>query len=34
MLALTHTLLAVPDEAVLDVDTPEALAAARHRLAT
>ncbi|HEU5000655.1 MAG TPA: NTP transferase domain-containing protein [Lapillicoccus sp.] len=34
LLDLTHSLLAVPDETVLDVDTPEALAAARHRLAT
>jgi molybdopterin-guanine dinucleotide biosynthesis protein A len=34
LLDLTHTLLAVSEEAVLDVDTPEALAAARHRLAT
>lgn len=34
LLGLTHTLLAVGEEAVLDVDTPEALAAARHRLET
>ena len=34
LLDLTHTLLAVGDEAVTDVDTPEALEAARHRLAT
>jgi molybdopterin-guanine dinucleotide biosynthesis protein A len=32
LLGLPHTVLAVADEAVLDVDTPEALAAARHRL--
>jgi molybdopterin-guanine dinucleotide biosynthesis protein A len=34
LLNLTHTLLAVPEEAVLDVDTPDALEAARHRVAT
>lgn len=32
LLDLTHTLLAVADEQVLDVDTAEALEAARHRL--
>ena len=34
LLDLPHTLLAVGDEAVLDVDNPAALEAARHRLAT
>jgi molybdopterin-guanine dinucleotide biosynthesis protein A len=32
LLDVAHTLLKVPEEAVLDVDTTEALAAARHRL--
>jgi hypothetical protein len=30
---MTHTRLPVADADALDVDTPEALAAARHRLA-
>lgn len=34
LLALAHTTVAVDDADALDVDTPEALAAARHRLAT
>ena len=34
LLAVTHTTLDVPEEDALDVDTPEALEAARHRLAT
>jgi molybdenum cofactor guanylyltransferase len=34
LLALTHILLALDDEALMDVDTPEALEAVRHRLAT
>jgi molybdenum cofactor guanylyltransferase len=33
LLAMTHTRLPVADADALDVDTPEALAAARHRLA-
>jgi CTP:molybdopterin cytidylyltransferase MocA len=34
LLAVAHTTLPVPEEDTLDVDTPEALEAARHRLAT
>jgi molybdopterin-guanine dinucleotide biosynthesis protein A len=34
LLAVAHTTLEVPEEDALDVDTPEALEAARHRLAT
>jgi molybdopterin-guanine dinucleotide biosynthesis protein A len=34
LLAVAHTTLDVPEEDALDVDTPEALEAARHRLAT
>ena len=34
LLALAHTTVPVDDADALDVDTPEALAAARHRLAT
>lgn len=34
LLAVAYTTLDVPEEDALDVDTPEALEAARHRLAT
>jgi CTP:molybdopterin cytidylyltransferase MocA len=34
LLAVAHTTLPVDEADSLDVDTPEALAAARHRLAT